>query len=482
MPDKFGWPALPSGARWLNEDESAGKTPNEQTLSPQQIEGNVGSVLRQIMGPPKPEPAGPRFFSDVVEPVARKATAIPRKIVEMNMDPVTLGTTLAATILTGPMAPGVKAISAVAPRLGDAVGALGATGLRRVLGMAGAGAVSSVAAGQGAMSGAVQGGLQQLIGGEGARKLSQFVGMSYQAAKLAVEDPEKLGKVVLGVIPSLGKIRSPREFFAAFKKSAAQTAVSDAYRKARGSIVEEVGQKVIQSPTMQQMRGNPALVSSGVAGLPPGVRGMGAHEALGGPGGAHSFDDVLETMKRLRTQGYTEDEVKSGLVAMTARDRAAKIETELLSQLTQDQADKVVEMNSRYARGQRIIDLFDDPNLLKKGKEELNIPALQKKYLSMGYNVGQSYAMAADAANLEAELFRGGPLGQDIPGTPGKLLGHGGMSGRGHGFLSMMPKLPVLTKYAGRENTGLSPFSSSVLSQMFRKGISPANTLKAPEE
>lgn len=462
MPDKYGWPTLPPGSRWLDEEEAAGKTPPEAAVTPADIQRNVGSTLRQIMGPPKQEKPAPGLMGGFVGPTLKKTADV------LGLtDPTQLGITLASMVLTGPTAPGVKALSAVAPEAAGMLGKLGATGIRRVVGMGLAGAGSAALSGQDPTAGGWQGALTQLIGGEGARKLSQFLMASPQATRLAVEDPKMLGQVVSPIIPSLGSMRSPKDFFVAFKKGAAQVATSQAYAAGRQAIKDEVGDKVIRSSTMQAMRGDPALVTSGGL-LPPGVAGMQAGPAL--QGGAFSFDDVMETIKRLRTSGYTEGEARTGLGALTARDRASALEKELLSQLTPDQAAKVTEVNSMYMRGQRLIDLLDDKKLLKQNGE-LNIPALQKKYKAMGYNVGQSYQLAADAANLENALFRGASnLPEDLPGKPGKLFGHGGISGR-HGWLSFLPKLPELGTYAGRENAGLTPFQSSLVGQMLRRGV-----------
>lgn len=464
MPNNFKLPKLPADWEWVDE---ANPDPRPSVADAQKdATRGIGSVLRQIAGPPKPLPPPPSFLQDVVAPTAKTAF----KMAVPYDDPVGMGGLVASLLLTGPTAPGVRALGKIAPKAAEALGGFGSSGLRRVLGM---GAVGGAIGGPG---GAMQL-LTAQLGGEGARKLTQFARMNAQARDLAASDPVTLGKVVSPIIPGLGSMRSPKDFHVAFKKSAAQTAASQAYAAAFSDVSQDVGQKTIFSNVMRELRGSEARAQSSF--LPPGVRGMQAQRAVGGGKGTPaSFDDVMETIKRLRTVGYTGDEVSRGLGAKIARDRASELEGELFGQITPAQAGKVQTLNSDYMRAQRIIGFLDDPKLLDK-EGNLNIPRLQQKLKSAGYNVRESYQAASDAAELERALFRGATdLGEDIPGKPGKWFGHAGAYRHG-GFFALFPKLPTVGKYAGQEPYGLSPTSASLIGQMLQRGINDKpNTLK----
>lgn len=443
-------PTLPSGWEYVNED--APPTEPEALTAPQ-ANKQVGSVLREIAGPLKPPDPPPSLLSGFLEPTAKKfaKTLIPTT-------PMDIGMTLAGMILTGGSAPAAKVMGKVGSSMVPLVEEAGASGLRRILGMTAAGAALGKATGTGAVGGAAQGLLMQ-VGGEGLRKLTQFAGANTQARQLAAEDPERLGQVVSGIIPKLGSIRTPRDFHAAFKKGAAQQAVSDAYREGIDQISGALGQTPIVSKIITSIR----------TARPAGQLPVAQNKLLAGlqARAGYSFDDAVETLQRLRTIGWTEEEAARGLAAKDARDVAKELEGEIVSQLPPQLAEKFQAVNGNYARGRRLIGFLDDPKLLKENGD-LNIPALQKRIKSEGYSVGQSMQVAADAAELEKSLFRGaGSLAEDVAGEPGSL------GARLHlGFLpTFYPHMPKLPSYAGREAAGLNPFQGSMISQMLKRGV-----------
>jgi len=461
MPQTFKLPKLPPDWEWVDEgDPDPLPTAAEAQKS---VDQGIGSMLREISGPRQPEPPVPSFLSGVLGPVAKKAA----KIAVPYDDPVGLGMLVASSILM----PGSPIAGRVIGKIGGKALPIAedvmSTGLRRVAGMGMIGGL------MGGLSGAMQG-LTTQLGGEAARKLTQFARMNAQAKDLAMSDPETLGKVVSPIIPTLGSMRSPKDFHLAFKKGAAQTAVSEAYATGFQDVSKAMQGKQIPSEVLTSIR---------TAG-PTGTLPAGANRLMAGlqaPIG-YSFDDMVNTIQRLRTVGWTGDEVARGLAAKDHRQAADALSKELMDGLPPDLAERWANVDGMYARGKRIIGLLDDTKLLDKAGN-LNIPRLQQKIKSEGYSVRDSYQLAADAANIEKAIFRGAPtLAEDIPGRPGKWFGHAGM-GRHGGFLSFFPKPPSMSSYAGQQPYGLSPFGGSIVGQMLRRGVSErANTLAAPEE
>jgi hypothetical protein len=443
-------PKLPGDWEWINEDVPP---PDEPTQTHAQAQKQVGSILRTVAGPPKPEET-PTFLKDFLAPTAKTAveTFVPT-------DPVGIGLLLASTVLTGGSAPAVRIMGRVAGEMAPVAESLGSSALRRIAGMAGAGAASAGLSGGSPIAGAFQGLLTQ-IGGEGITKLTQWTRMNAQARQLAQEDPETLGKIVTGIIPSIGSMRSARDFHAAFKKGAAQSAISDAYQTGIGELSQALQGKPIPSTALTSIRTAAKTAQMGAT-----------NPLLGGiqQPASHSFDDMVETIRRLRYQGWNEDEIARGMSARDAREAADLVEKDLLQGLPPPLAEKYQEVNSSYSRGKRLIDFFDDKNLLKENGD-LNIPKLQQKIKSEGYSVRDSYQMAADAADLEQELFRGATdLGEDIPSKPGQLLPRVHLGG-GATFL---PHLPKLGKFAGRKPAGMTPFQGSAGAQLIRNYLNP---------
>jgi hypothetical protein len=474
MPNGIKWPTLPSGWRYGDEADLAG-LPESSPSSPDVIQKNVGSMFREVMGPRKPI-EGPSIVDELLKPIGKQVadTFVPQ-------DPLGIGLFLASTLLPG--GPLVKPIMGkVGSKIVPIAKNIGTSGFRRVLGMGGIGAAVSGLMGQDPLEGAREG-LTTQLGGEGITKLTQFASANTQAKALAQSDPETLGKVVSQIIPGLGKLRSPKDFHLAFKKSAAQTAISDSFRTGLSEVSAAIGQTPIPSVMMKELRGNPALVASPIS-MSPGVRGMPAAQALGygGKPAMYSFDDVAETIQRLRTVGWNADEAARGLKGKDHRQFAEDLETELMQSLPPDVAAKYKAVNEMYARGKRLISFLNDPKLLKPDGM-LNIPKLQERIKSKGYSVGQSYQMAADAADLENALFRGsGSLAEDTPGAPGNLGIMGRLLGLRHSS-GILPKLKELPIFTGVDPAGLSPFGGSQVMQLLKRSVGQRpNTLRAEEE
>lgn len=458
-------PKLPSDWEWVNEDEPP---PTPDPLSRTQSQRQIGSVLRQIEGPPLPSPPLPSFMETVVKPVAK--AAIPT-------DPVSIGLFVASSLMTGsPIAGRVmgKVGSEMVPIAEDIM----STGLRRIGTMAGVGGLL------GGPSGAFQGLVTQGLA-EPLKKITQWSRMNKQASDLAKEDPIKLGQIVSQIIPNIGEIKTANDFHRAFKLAGAQTAISEAYRKETEGVAEKLGDTLLPSQAMTDLRGPAKSVT-----LMRDFGGVPASSVLAGPGraGKYSFEDIANTVRRLRSVGWTEEERARGLAATDAREMSVKMADELAQELRKTDpalAEKWQNANSMYARGLKIMNFFDDPKMLKPNGD-LNVPALQRKLKGMGYPTRDSYEVIADALALQDTLFRGDPrMIEDIPGEPGRLLSHFRLH---FGILpTFYPKPPKVGEYAGRQAYGLTDFSSSQLMQLLRRGMSaeaksPANTLKAEEE
>lgn len=460
MADNFKLPSLPSGWSYGYADDPSAAPSADPTDEAQK---GVGSVLREIAGPQKPIEQ-PTFLNDFLKPTAEKIAdvAIPH-------DPVGIGLLLASTVLTGGSAPAVRIMGKIGGELLPVAESMGSSAIKRMVGMGAAGAAAAGLSGESPLSGAFQG-LMTQIGGEGITKLTQWTRMNAQARQLAAEDPERLGEIVSNIIPSIGSMRSPKDFHAAFKKGAAQSAISKAYTDGMSDVSQKMSGQLIPSQVMMDLRGNPARsVQSGV--LSGAGQGMPASQFLGGGGqpGKYTVDDMAETIRRLRYQGWNGDEVARGLNARDARMASDELQKELVSQLPPDVAEQFLKTNESYSRGRRVIDFFDDKNLFKQDGA-LNVPALQKKIKADGYSVRDSYQMAADAADLEAGLFRGATdLGEDIPGKPGQLLPRIHLGGSA----TLLPHLPQVGKFAGREPAGATPFQGSLGGQLIRNYLNP---------
>lgn len=463
MPSRL--PKLPSDWEYVNEDAPP---PDPETLSQGQSQKQIGSVLRQIEGPPLPPPPLPSFMQSVVKPVAKAA---------LPTDPVSIGLFIASSLMTG---------SPIAGRVMGKIGGealpvaedLMSTGLRRIGGM------TAIGGAIGGLPGAIQGALTQ-IPAEALKKVTQWTRMNAQARDLAREDPIKLGQIVSTIIPNIGDIKSANDFHKAFKLAGAQNAISEAYRKETGEISDKLGNALLPSQAMTDLRGPARKFTPG-----QGWAGQGAYTVLGGSGqpSKYSFNDLSDTIRRLRSVGWTDEERARGLAATDAREVSVKMADELVQELRKTDpalAEKWSNANSMYARGLKIMNFFDDPKMLKPNGD-LNVPALQRKLKASGYPTRDSYEVIADALALQDSLFRGDPrLIEDIPGEPGRLLSHFRLH---FGILpTFYPKPPKVGEYAGKAPYGLSDFSASQLTQLLGRGIKatsdrPANTLAAPEE
>lgn len=462
-----GLPKLPSDWEYVNEDAPPS---DAEALSQGQAQKQIGSVLRQIEGPRLPPSPMPSFLQTVVKPVAK--AAIPT-------DPVSIGLFIASSLMTGSPIAG-RVMGKIGGKALPVAEDLMSTGLRRIGGMVGIGGLL------GGIPGAVQGALTQ-IPAEALKKVTQWTRMNAQARDLAREDPIKLGQIVSTIIPNIGEIKSANDFHKAFKLAGAQNAISEAYRKETGEISEKLGNTLLPSRAMTDLRGPVRKFTPG-----QGWGGRKAFDVFGGAGTdqptKYAFDDLTETVRRLRSVGWTDEERARGLAATDAREVSVKMADELVQELRKTDpalADKWQSANSMYARGLKIMNFFDDPKMLK-ANGDLNVPALQRKLKSSGYPTRDSYEVIADALALQDTIFRGDPrLIEDIPGEPGRLLSHFRLH---FGILpTFYPKPPKVGEYAGKAPYGLTDFSSSQLMQLLGRGIKAeatrsANTLAAPSE
>jgi hypothetical protein len=459
MPTGFKPPKLPAGWEYIDSTNPDPAPPPAEAAST--LQSGVGSVLREIAGPRQPPDNPPTFLSGFLEPTAREVarTVIPQTLADV-------GIFAASLLLGGPVGPAARLASRVSPELAGVVGGLGRTGVRRVLGTGLGGALGAAASGGDPTSAAVQGIATQL-GGESISKLTQWARSNAQVMQLARTDPERLGQLLQPILPRLGAMRSPRDFHAAFKRGAAQSAISEAYRTGLSDISTQLGNQPITSGVMTQIRS-----ARPTPGQNPMLSGWAAP-------GRYSFDDIAETIRRLRSSGWNGDEAARGLGARDARQAADSLEADLLSGLPPPLADAYTTVNGAYARGARVISFMDDPKLFTPSGD-LNIPRLQQKFKSEGYSTGDSYQLAADAVALEQSLFRGAPgLIEDVAGTPGRLLPHVYTGGA-----SLFPKLPSLPTFAGTAPPGTGPTGGSLIAQMLGRGVGGGqpNSLRAPDQ
>jgi hypothetical protein len=460
-------PNLPSDWEYVSADDPPPAV--DPAEAPKLGDKNVGSVLRQVSGPPEPTD-GPSFLSGFLKPTAEKTfdMLVPHT-------PRDVGIFAASLIFGGAGGPLARVAGKLAPEALPMIEGLGASAMRRIGGTALGGMLGSQAQGENPLVGGGMGVATQ-IGAEGVSKLSKWLRMNSQATALAQEDPEKLGEVVQQIIPDLKDIRSAKDFHAAFKKDGAQTVIAKAYGTAMDDVSQKMQGQLIPSAVMSSLRGPAKAVTPNN----PAWAGQTASSVFGGAGqpGKFTFDDIAETIRRLRYQGWNGDELARGMIARDARQTAKELEQEVLPQLPTDVAEKYSQINESYSRGKRLIDFLDDKSLLD-GAGNLNIPRLQKKLKSDGYSVGDSLQIAADAASLEKSLFRGGSLMEDTPGAGFKFNTylHAGF------FPSVGVHGPTLPGYAGRSNWGLNPGDSSQLVQFLKRGTERKPiSLTAPED
>lgn len=465
-------PKLPAGWSYVNED----LPPEEPSpLTGAESTRQAGSALRSIMGP-LPEEEQPTFIKNFLKPTAEKTFDV-----LVPHTPKDIGIFAASLMFGGPLGPLARGAAKVAPAAVPALEAMGASWVRRLAGTALGGILGAEAGGDSPVMGGIQG-LATALGGEAVAKLSKFLRMNKQAADLAVEDPERLGEVVQQVIPGLKDIRSARDFHAAFKKSGAQTVLSKAYTEGMGEVSNAMQGQLIPSQVMSSVRG-PARSTTA---MDPAWRGRGAADVLGGGGtgepGKYSIDDLAETIRRLRHVGWNGDELARGLAARDARQTADALQMEVMSSLPPEVGEKFARTNEWYSRGKRLIDFFDDKELLD-AKGNLNIQRLQRKVKSEGYSVGESLQIAADAKMLEEGLFRGAPaMVEDVSPISGKGLE------KFHWHFGFIPtatsRMPQPGAFAGRSNYGVSPTTGSQLMQLLKRGTTrddvPPISLVAP--